>query len=133
MRGGGGFLALGFGGFPLFLAGLRGVLPQIAGDEGFFPGADALVQAVPLGDGVQFVGGKNGFHVGDGGGLLVAVLVDGDRLCSDGGDLFRGVVCGGDGVQGGGGQLCGFVLDDLIIAHAFHGTCSFSCCGWCSG
>ena len=56
VRGGGGFLALSFGGFPLFLAGLRGVLPQIAGNEALFPGADALVQAVPLGDGVQFIG-----------------------------------------------------------------------------
>ena len=32
-------------------------------------------------------------------------------------------------VQGGGVQLRGFVHDDLIVGHAFHGSFSFVRCG----
>ena len=106
MRSGGCFLVLGFGGFPLFLAGLRGVLPQIAGDEGFFPGADALVQAVPLGNRVQLLGGKDDFNIRDAGGLLVAVVVGGGGLGSDGGDLFRA----GSSFAASFKMICSFVM-----------------------
>ena len=111
------FLAFGFSGFPLRLAGLRGELPEVAGDQRRFAGLDPLAPPVPFVDRVQFIGCKKNFHVCDGGGLLFAVLVQGDGVGGHCGDLLRGVVCGGDGVQGGGVQPCGFVGDDLIVRH----------------
>ena len=111
MRRGGCFLAFGFSGFPLGLAGAGGA---------FF---------LPVIEGVQLCRCKDDFNVCDGGGLFVAVLVGGDCVCSHCGDLLRGVVRGGDGVQGGGVQLRGFVHDDLIVGHAFHGSFSFVRCG----
>ena len=82
---------------------------------------------------MQLTGGKNNLRVVGGAGVLGAVVLGHGDLSGQGFDLGSGVVRGGDGVQGGGGQLLGLAEDDLIVAHAFHGTCSFSCCGWRSG
>ena len=129
MRRGGCFLAFGFSGFPLGLAGAGGVLPQVAFNQMRFALLDALAFFLPVIEGVQLCRCKDDFNVCDGGGLFVAVFVGGDCVCSHCGDLLRGVVRGGDGVQGGGVQLRGFVHDDLIVGHAFHGSFSFVRCG----
>ena len=130
MRIGGGFLAFGLCRFPLGLAGLRGVLPQVAFNQCLFVELDALAFLLPVVEGVQLAGCQHDLRVVGGAGVLGAVVLSHGDLSGQGFDLGGGVVCGGDGVQGDGVELRGFVQNDLFVRH---GTCSFSCCGWCSG
>ena len=113
----GGVLACRLGGLAGGLAGLVGVLPELAGERGVLALLHAVPHALPLGEGVERVGGQHGGE--DVLGALVAALVNGD---SDGGaaggDLLGGV--GGLhqlGELGGGEGVADGLEDDLVVSH----------------
>ena len=107
----------GLGGLADGLAGLVGVLPELAGDGGFCALFHAVAHALPLGECVELIGGQHG---GEDvlGGVRVA-LVNGDRdVGATGGELIGGV--GGVHQLGelGGGEAGADVLkNDLVVSH----------------
>ena len=97
----------------LGFAWLVGVLPQRAGEKGFFSPLHALAVVFPPCKSVDLRGGQ---------------LVEAVRDMLDGvGDLLRGVRRGGDLVPLGGGQVRLHALqNDLFVGHGVNLLC-FSC------
>ena len=129
----GGVLACCLGGLAGGLAGLVGVLPQLAGERGVLSLLDAVAHAFPLGEGVERVSGQHGGENVLGAG--VAVFVNGDRDSgAAGGDLLGGVsglhqlgkLGGGEG--GADGLENNLVVGHVVFLSGLVGLYTVACC-----